>query len=253
MKTYLKIVLLSLLPVILVYIGKSVSSAEWLQDKIGIFPGTEVADLMSVSFFVGIFFSGLIIPTRLAYAVEKNRKIKDNYLKTLENKKKIFVEAIKSEVGQQNIHLNIRIFTKRKGLCAWINGLFRGKIEFEIRNIPGLANIGNTDGLKFEVKPKKQGIVGYVYDERSMIYDDELESSNTKEIYNLTDFQMEKTSGTKFALGVPLFDKKSNVEVIIAMDSDDQIKIDEENEGKWHLMATRYCQAMHHCIPILVN
>lgn len=116
-----------------------------------------------------------------------------------------------------------------------------------------MAESGNTEGLKFEVKPKIQGIVGNVYNEKIILYDDEMTEDKLKELYNLSNFQKSKVNGTKFVLGVPLFNEKDNVDVIITMDSEDDIKINDTNIDKWNLMATKFCQSMHHCVPILYN
>ena len=251
-KTYLKIVGLSLIPTLLLFLGKSTKATIWLQTNVGFFPTVDKDNLMLILFLVGILVTGLIIPFRLAYVSNKKAKLQKNYLKTLEFKKNFFTEAIKAELKQHNLHFNVRIFRRKKGILPFINHLLWKIVNFEIVNVAGLAENGNTDGLAFEVSPKSQGVVGKVYSSGKFVYDDEVDKRDQKGFYNLTDYQISKTNGVKFVLGVPLFSHKNKIDVIITVDSEDRVVIDKESKGDWKLISTRYCQSMHHSVPILL-
>ena len=82
-------------------------------------------------------------------------------------------------------------------ICVWLK--IQTKNIYYIKNIEGLAEKDITDNLKFEVSPNRQGLVGECYEQKAILYDDDLENSNEIN-YNLTHYQIAKTNQLKFIL-----------------------------------------------------
>lgn len=133
-------------------------------------------------------------------------------------------------------------------ICVWLK--IQTKNIYYIKNIEGLAEKDITDNLKFEVCPNRQGLVGECYEQKAILYDDDLENSNEIN-YNLTHYQIAKTNQLKFILVCPIFSENEEIISIVSFDSYDKIKIKEESKEILRQLVLNYTQSLYECIPDL--
>ncbi|MCF8009870.1 MAG: hypothetical protein K9L17_03490 [Clostridiales bacterium] len=132
---------------------------------------------------------------------------------------------------------------------------FKGKpLEkfFIIKNIEGLSNTSdNTKDLKFQVQPEIeiQGLVGRCYNAKAVLYEGDAKYS--EEDFNLTSFQKNKTSDTRFILCCPIFNEKNEVLSIISFDSPHKIIIPQDKEEILTNIIVGFCQNLYENAPDL--
>ena len=241
-------ILLSLIPALCTYLSQSENILSWLQNNNYI--GTEInieivqhiTGILSILFTFGLLTIPLIISNlqNLTYKTQRDYLIKNN--------KEIFQNTLKKQLD--NCKLNVRIFVPRISLwhkiCKKLN--IKTKNVYCIKNIEGLADKDITDNLKFEVYPNKQGLVGDCFEQKAIVFDDDLENSNETN-YNLTHYQIAKTNQLKFILVCPIFSENEEIISIISFDSYDTIKIKDEAKDKIRKLILNYTQSLYECIP----
>lgn len=207
--------------------------------------------------YYGYFFLSI----RLALVeIEKNSILKQRVCLIRYNKDN-FLDVLQNMGLIEHTNINIRLFVPKKGILTVIkkilNKVLLNKVkftrEFIIKNVEGLGIRDKTDNLSFIVYPeeKMQGLVGRCYNERAIIYDDNLQ--NTSAVYNLTAYQIDKTCDIKFCLCAPIYNKKGGVVSIISFDSIHDVKIDKEDRQGWRVPITNYCQYLNECFQDLFN
>lgn len=114
--------------------------------------------------------------------------------------------------------------------------------------IDGLTEMDKT-GLYFEVKPNIQGLVGICYNEREIIYEEDL--SLVIDQYDLRPFQLCKVRSIRFCLCTPVFDAKDEIVAIITFESIHYIKISSEIELRLADVITNFSQTLYQNCPEL--
>ena len=149
----------------------------------------------------------------------------------LKMNKEYLTTYLEKSISSNFSNCNIRIFVpKHPHLYKIATKLkIKARKTFIIKNFDILSNEGVTKNLKFEVFPKVQGLVGECYKKDSIVYDDELKSTNSIN-YELNSFQIIKTSSLQWSICCPIHDTESNIVAIIALDGDKKIKIKPEKE-----------------------
>lgn len=244
---FLDVWIFTIVSAVLVYIGSSDCLDNLVKHNI-IGSGVDISLIKNYSTIIGIILPAISISFR--FNLTKNKVItmnmeieglikycKEAFLKILENR---------GLINHNNI--NIRIFIPEK---ASLPGLVLNKISFgkykvrkrfKVKNMNGLAEKGNTEGLSFEVNPKPEGLVGKCYNDKYAVYDDNLKNNNTS--YGLLKYQLSKTQDLEFCLCVPLFNKDDQVTAIVSFDSQSKVVIDSDRKGQWIELTTIFCQTL---------
>lgn len=245
-------VLLSLIPAICTYLGQDNNILVRLQEKGYIGPNVNLElfrDWMNILSIV-LTFTILTVPLIIANMKSESYKAQRDTL--LKNNKDIFGITLKEQLKLENCHINIRVFvpkiTLRHIISKWLH--LPIKLEYHIKNIDGLADHDITENLKFEVYPRKQGLVGNCYSQKAVLYDDDLINSNETN-YNLTDYQKAKTNRLQFILVCPIISELNEVVSIVSFDSYDVIKIHEEQKEPLRKLILNYTQSLYESIPDL--
>ena len=105
--------------------------------------------------------------------------------------------------------------------------------------------------MEFEVSPDPQGLVGLCYNIRSVVYDDDLERNNGDDIYNLTEYQLSRTTNLKWSICCPVFDTSNTVIAILALDGKNQITIDDNNKSEIRNQIVVFSRLLYDAVPQL--
>ena len=124
------------------------------------------------------------------------------------------------------------------------------KQKFIIKNIDLIAEQGTTKDLEFEVCPNQEGLVGLCYQSKSIVFDDNLEHSNSTD-YNLGENQISRTSNLKWSICCPIFDTNNAVVAILALDGKSKITIAEENAPILNEHIVAFSRLLYDSVPQL--
>ena len=239
----------SVLPSLLIYFGKHKNALDELQKKGILGTGIDIGILQEQLFIIGIIISAFIVPIIFKFKEEYRLHDQEKLIDTIRFTKILFIEALKKELKCQNATLKVRVFMPDKGTYS-VKNLFGSDKYFKLTNLKGISDIDGVQPIKFRVEPstKLEGIVGIVYHNKNVYYDNDVQNNSLK--YNLTDYQKSKTVDTEFIIAAPIFDNKSKVIAIFAIDSMDKIDIP-PNSYRWQNILNKYIKFIHHQIPVL--
>lgn len=237
MKEIIRKIVLSLIPTFLIYIGRSDSFFTFLKTHKFINQDSDTTESQLYCFIIGIFWAGVVTPIQLA-RTKNNLTEKDKQFDgLLAFNKETYFKSIKETLKKHNKNFRTRIFIPRTGLKAWWNSFRYNKMEFMLKEINGISDPLNARTLHFEVSPKQQGLVGKACREKAIIVD-----CNAKaETYNLTPYQISKTSDVKFCSTAPIFNNKNEVIAVLAIDSSDDIPLNDAEIQQWKDLIIYYC------------
>ena len=253
----IKNILITIIAAGLIFSARANSFLDVLQQNGIIGNKVSITLLKDIFLWVGIGLSVIFLTIRVIQLESDQKEITQQRDFLLKYNKEMFLRTLSSELGLSCMHINIRIFVCKKG--AWLNLLtFLSKChiikgprkEFIIKNIRELSDPGVTQNLSFEVSPDPQGLVGKCYNERQIVYDDNLKETNITD-YSLNDYQISKTQNLEFVLCTPIYDRNDNVVSIISFDSTDEIKISEDGEIILGNLIANYCQFLHDYLTFL--
>jgi hypothetical protein len=237
MKIYLRTIGLSLIPTMLIYLGKSDTFFKLLKDHSFIDSGTDVSTPQLYCFIIGVFWAGLITPVQLSKTKTKLEEKKRQFEELLSFNKELYFTSIKENLKKHNKKFSTRLFVPCKGFNAWFQKIWNKKIIFSLIERNGITDPINTKSLYFEVSPNTQGLVGKTCKEKAIVIDCNVDP----EKYNLTHYQKSKTNGVKFCTTAPIFNKNNQVIAVLAVDSNDEINFDEPEVEKWKDQIIYYC------------
>lgn len=129
---------------------------------------------------------------RLVYHSHKEEQCRKEIAGLYNMIKQFAQSALITMTKNKNFSFDLRIFVPEVSVSRWLKAtLMRKQKEkwFVIRNIEPFAKKDNTEHLKFRVEPAAQGLVGSAFSSGSIVYDDNLESTNSTE-YSLPHSQM---------------------------------------------------------------
>ena len=120
--------------------------------------------------------------------------------------------------------MNIRIFVPKTRSLAQI---WNKQLFFEYRKYDSLHVREIDEDLKFQVLPKEssQGLVGMVYESKSVKFDFQLNTNSEVKNYKLTGRQLDVTRYCKFGIAAPIF-KKDTDKIIAVVTFDSEIEIE---------------------------
>jgi len=243
-------VLFSLIPAIFTLLG-TINTLNNLQVNGYIGEAVDIETLKSNFSIIGVFLTFALLTTNLIIHEMEEGKYKRQSQQLIKYNKDILINGLAESLGKEYCNIDIRIFVPEKTLWWKVKYLFNKNVPllFSIKNIEGLAEAGLTNNLKFQVSPSDnvQGLVGKCYQNRKIIYDDNLKETNSKE-YNLTDFQKSKTSDLKFIIVCPIFNKDRDIDAIVAFDCKHEIKINHQ-EDKFVDAILSYTQQLYEYVP----
>lgn len=249
-------IIFSLIPAILTYLGQSDYIWSYLREHQYIGQKLDVSLIQDICTVGGIVLTFCLLTINLIRSQIRENIYKEQRLSFVKFNKEIFIKTLEDAIGKEYANIEIRIFVPEKPIIWYIKKIFfpkKTKLNFVIKNIPGLANPGLTNNLSFEVEPLRQGLVGECYEKHQMLLDDDLEQSNETN-YNLNGYQINKTNNLKFILVCPLFDmnKNDNITAIVAFDSTYYIKVDtKEKEEALRRSVLNYTQQLQEYAPEL--
>ena len=224
----------TLLPAVFTYLAQSNNALNWLQEKKFIGSGIDVNYLKDVCVLLSVILTFFLLTIKLIRAEineENLRKQRDGLLGQWKN---IFVNSFGKNLNVKNLNMEIRIFVPRITLYTLWMRLRKKKeykLNFVIRNVEALAKKDMTENLMLEVMPNPVGLVGRCYNEKGMLFDDDLRSTNESK-YNLSAYQKAKTNQLRFSLVCPIFNNKDEIVSILAFDSQQEIKIDTTEKNR---------------------
>ena len=246
---WFKGIICSLFPALCTWIGQSDILLE-LQKKQYIGVNINVSFFKDAFAFLGVVLTFLLLTCPLIKAELDERKYHLQRDRLIKNNKQIFLNVLSKTLGREKCGIDIRIFVPQN---KWHNKIKRvinkqEPLYFEIKNMDSLADPGITSELKFEVYPRQEGLVGKCYQQRTILYDDDLENSNDTK-YNLNSYQINKTSDLRFILVCPIMGRDDKIEAIVAFDSKTRIKVTENNKSALRRAILNYTQELHELVP----
>lgn len=246
----IRTILLSLLPASFTYLGLSDNIIDYL--KSNGYLGSNFNVTLTKHVFT--ILSTLFVSVYLFYKHEKYiiriRTLEKQRRDLIIDNKVIFLQALVNKVENENLNnLHIRIWVEKSNFSYLVKKWFFTKFNmkftkvFTIRNVEGLSTSDITNDLSFKVYPDWQGMVGLCYNERKIIYDQNVRSS--KFDYRLTDHQKTKINGTKFCMCAPIFTDKDEVISIISFDSESEIEIPNSKKKDFEDIVNIYSQRLY--------
>lgn len=210
-------------------IAENIYSFLNLKDEI-----VSIDNFMLIFFAFGVLAVYIYYPFKLENLRRKTTK-KDEHLKeVLKEFRTVFSKTLGKEVKQHELKLNVRKFTPmpfyKKPIKYWFK---TEKKYFVVKNYDFLSDNTSNNDYTFQVSPIARGLVGLVYKNKAMTYDDKI--SERKIEYNLNHSHLNDNviANTDFVLAKPFVDKLGNVKYIITFDTEQNIEIPkDENERK---------------------
>ncbi len=247
MNVFYRRLFLYVVPAILIFLG---------YDKLGLvkFENEETNTLVKLSLFCsGFFVINLIVPILNEKDKKRISDLTDSLEKASGNIRKIvsgelgalFKEKGNPIVNITDLQLNIRIYVPEKRNLY--DRIFNCKsLYFQYVNYDSLHVKDIGDDLRFQVLPKEkaQGLIGKVYDCKSIKYDFQLNENIEKKGYNLTESQKDITGYSKFAIVTPIFKKRTD-KIIAIVTLDSEIEVIQPAGQKWRDVIITHCKIIH--------
>ena len=237
MKEYIKIILLSAVPAILLFAGRAgyvsgfVDSHGWLPVNV------TKAEFEFFCFLIGIIVSSTVIPYQLVKAKQEIKE-KDKLLVDLVAfNKSNFVSSIKTVIKKPTKDLRTRLFVPEKR-TLWQKVSKKSKF-FVLKEINGLSDPLNAKHLRFEVSPLVEGVIGSVYLTRGIVTYNAV--NNSVSSYLLNDYQKLHTADVKFICAGPIFNKKNEIVAVLAVDSNGDCTMNANALSDCELLMASYC------------
>lgn len=239
----------SLLPAFFVWLGQSDALVK-LQEYQYIGQNVNVVLIKDLSAILGVILTFWFLTIPLIKAELNEGKYHTQRDRLIKNNKEIFQKVLCKQLGRERCDMDIRIFVPQDDWKYKLKKLFNPSIPlyFRIKNLDGLADPGTTDDLQFQVCPNPEGLVGKCYQERTILYDDDLENNNETQ-YNLNEYQINKTNDLKFILVCPIMSSDNQIAAVVAFDSKTQIKVTDENRKPLTNAVLNYTQELHELVP----
>lgn len=252
-KIIVSVLCFTAIPAFLAYVASSDYFLPTLEQKGWLGQNANIQLIMDVCLWVSIILSAWLLSFNSAKAQISHESILEQRNSLVKMTKDILKESlVKNQSGFSD--LDIRIFIPKHPFLiklAYILHIKDPKIIYIIKNIPQIADEGTTSNLEFEVSPDPQGLVGLCYNIRSVVYDDDLEKNNGDDIYNLTEYQLSRTTNLKWSICCPVFDTSNTVIAILALDGKNQITIDDNNKSEIRNQIVVFSRLLYDAVPQL--
>ena len=224
---------------------------QWLKENGYIGAKVDISLVKDISAIMGVLLTFILLTVPYIRVKADEQRYHQQRDQLIKNNKSTFLSVMSNILGRERCEMDIRIFVPEKTFLEKMNLIVRKEgesLRYVIKNVEGLAEKGITDKLGFEVSPNPEGLVGQSYKKRSIIFDDDLENSNST-VYNLNDYQIGKTNDLKFCLTVPIMNPNNEIEAIVSIDSKTKIKVSKDNEKVLSNVVLNYTQELHELFP----
>lgn len=236
MKEYFKTIGLSLIPTILIYIGKTDGFFTFLKEHKFMTDSTDIQSPQFWCFLSGCIWAGLVTPVQFANTKIKLKEKEDEFNELLKFNKDIYFKSAKEKIKKQSINFRTRVFVPEKGLKSHWKNIRHNKKEFHLKHFKSISDSISNKNLHFEVTPNIQGMVGKTFESKSILIDFDVQQSD----YNLNHYQKSNTTDVKFCSTVPIFDKDNEVKAIISVDSEKGVTLKESEIIEWEKSLAYY-------------
>lgn len=254
-----KIIILSVLPTLLSFLGRSHIDLSFLQKAVPVFADMDQLVVKDYFILAGMIITIIVIDIQYALSefdrktVTRQREFLIQYIKN------IFIESLESKLQEENTCINVRLFVPKKGILFLgkkiLEKLLVNRIKlrkaFVVKNMDCLSEPGFTNGLCFQVEPQAQGLVGLCYKERCFVYCEDLRS--IEKDLNLTIFQRNKLANIVFWLCVPVINRNNEVIAVISFDSKNKINISKIEHDELSRAVTNFSQFFGEGLPDLLK
>lgn len=229
MKEYLKTISLSLIPAILIYIGKTEGFFTFLKEHKFIADNFNASTTQFWCFLIGCLWAGLVVPVQFTNTKNKLKDKEDEFNELLKFNKDTYFKSAKEKIKKQNISFRTRVFVPEKGIVKHWKKIKHKKKEFHLKYYKSISDPISNNDLHFEVIPNIQGMIGKTFDCKSILIDFDVQQSD----YNLSLYQKSKTNDVKFCSTVPIFDKQNEIKAIISVDSEKEVILKDAEIKEW--------------------
>ena len=247
----IKGIIFSAIPATLSYMANSTLVYDYLI-SIGVMINPDnIPIIQDYCLWVGISLSSVFIFFNLIYIKRKSYFYLEQRNNLIKMNKKVLSSALGKNVLFDSASFNIRIFVPTRPLYYKLMDKLKCKKyskKFIIKNIDLISDAGITRNLKFEVYPNPQGLVGMCYDLKSIVYDDNLEENN-ENAYQLTKYQISKTSDLKWIICCPILDENENVISIISLDGKTKLSIDDTKLDSLKNILPAFSVMLYEAVP----
>lgn len=250
----IRLLLDSAIPAISAYIAADETIFKWLINHHILANNFDIPLWQRIFMLINIFFTVFVLSVKIAYHRHKEEKYR-NEIAGLYNVVKQFAQSNFVTIsGNNSFCFDLRLFVPEASICRLIKNLFSKKKEkwFVIRNIEPFAKKDITEHLRFRVEPDHQGLVGKAYKEKSIVYDDNLEKTNSTN-YSLEESQVNRTSGLLWSLCVPITNEKNEVIAVMAFDSGTSSLNINQNKNEIRTLTSTLAFMMRDSVPELFS
>ena len=241
------------IPAISAYLASDETIIQWLISNQFLPQGFKIALFQRICLIINIFFTTFVLYMRMVYHSHKEEQCRKEIAGLYNMIKQFAQSALITMTKNKNFSFDLRIFVPEVSVSRWLKAtLMRKQKEkwFVIRNIEPFAKKDITEHLKFRVEPAAQGLVGSAYSSGSIVYDDNLESTNSTE-YSLEQTQLSRTSSLKWSICVPILNDNNEVIAVMAFDSDKSNLNIEKNKIELKNMTNTIAIMMRDSVPEL--
>lgn len=227
LKTIIKTLFISAIPASLSYLANSSLVFDKLIGWKVLSAEADVPLIQDWCLWLSIVMTALLLSLNLIITQHKYESAREERDRLIKMAKTILENSFVKKFFQEHVEFNMRFFIPKHHFWYWVADKlkFKGvKKKFVIKNIDLIADQGITKDLEFEVSPRMEGLVGRCYHDKSVLWDDKLESTNTTD-YNLDAHQISRTTDLKWIICCPIYGPTSEIVAILALDGKTSAKI----------------------------
>lgn len=252
-KQIISVVIFSAIPAFLSYLANSSLIFNKLIEYGVLGKNVNVELIQDYCLWIGIILSAIVLSTNLLVTKIKYENILEQRNLLIKMNKNILSTSLGKRFLSNTSSFDIRIFIPKHSLLYKLaDKLHFASLsrKFIIKNIDLIAEQGITKDLQFEVFPNPQGLVGMCYDTKLVVFDDDLEHTNSNS-YNLKTNQIDRTSNLKWSICCPICDNNDTVVAIMALDGKAPIKISKEKETALNKEIVAFSRMLYDSVPQL--
>lgn len=252
-KTIIRIIIISAVPAVLSYLANSSLIFDKLIEWKVLSAEVNISLIQDWCLWIGIVFSAFALSLNLIRTQYKYDRTLEERNCLIKMAKSILASSFVKKYFPDYVDFDIRIFVpKRQWLYSIADrcGLEGTKRKFIIKNIDLIADPGITKNLQFEVSPNIEGLVGQCYSQKKVLWDDDLESTNSTG-YNLTKHQISRTADLKWSICCPIYGNSYEIVAILALDGKTNTSINKEDEAVLAVELTAFSRLLFDSVPQL--
>ena len=231
MKEYFRIIGISLLASLLIFVGKNDLILNWLVENNVLSSSLNLEKTQLGCFITGIFWAGLWLPIQHSRLKTKQNNKDNQFIELLNYNKESYFKLIKNKLNTYNTSFDTHIFRPQKGILGLWNRKINKKTILKLINVKGISDTFHHKSLTFEInKTETQGLVGKTYVEKTLSVDLNLAENN----YSLTQQHLTKLGTVEFCSAIPIYnEEQTKINAILSVDSQEKFNFNEQNSLDW--------------------